>query len=460
MDGTGFIGRYPVTYSCEAEYLVELPGGVPPAEPQENATLRVGEAAETAGAHPFFVPSRLALRFFLVVLLALSTAEVFYVARQDARTARAVAEKALEATALALSASAERALHTGGGEGEIRGILSDRIVAYALIIDAEGIVLFHTNPGLVGTRLSPSRGRPERPVGRRISLGTGVPAYELWYPLHGGTRPETLRLVLHTTPIDSVAASSRSLHWGLGAMVALLWATGLAVDWLVGRLLGVRDEMARRERLSLVGHMTATLSHEIRNAVGGVKGYAQWIDEKTGPDDPRKKGLASILRGTARIEGLVDDLLRFSREERYRIEPVPAGPLVAEALRAAAASWGGEIVLAVPDGVAVLGDPEKLGRALVNGVRNAVQAMPGGGTLSVTVRPDRRGKVLFEIADTGAGIAESDREKFFTPFFTTKADGTGLGLAYSKKVIEGMGGTITLRNGAGGALLAISLPAA
>ncbi|MHB8765086.1 MAG: sensor histidine kinase [Deferrisomatales bacterium] len=407
-----------------------------------------------------FAPSRLALRAFLVALLALSTAQVLYVARQDARTGRAVAEKALEATALALSASAERALRAGGGTEEMRGILSDRIVAYALISDRAGVVRFHTNPGLVGTRLTPLRERPDRPVGRRVHLGTGVPAYELWYPLHGGPQPEELVVVLHTTPIDGVAASSRSLHWGLGVMVTLLWATGLAVDRLAGRLLAVRDEMARRERLTLVGHLTATLSHEIRNAVGGVKGYAQWIDEKTGDDDPRKRGLASILRGTARIEGLVDDLLRFSREENYHLEAVPAGPAVAEAVRAGASAWGGELAVAVPEGLSVLADAEKLGRALVNAVRNAVQAMPHGGTLSLTVAPGRGGRVVFEIADTGSGLPEEAREKLFTPFFTTKADGTGLGLAYSKKVIEGMGGTISLGNGARGAVLAISLPAA
>jgi signal transduction histidine kinase len=65
--------------------------------------------------------------------------------------------------------------------------------------------------------------------------------------------------------------------------------------------------------------MTATLSHEIRNALGSIKGYAQWVDERVEATDPKKKGLAAVLQGTMRIESLVNDLLLFSREETYSV---------------------------------------------------------------------------------------------------------------------------------------------
>ena len=92
----------------------------------------------------------------------------------------------------------------------------------------------------------------------------------------------------------------------------------------------------------------------------------------------------------------------------------------------------------------VRADAEKLERVIVNAVRNAVQAMGATGLLRVILRR-RGGQVAIRIEDTGEGIAPEALPKLFTPFYTTRATGTGLGLAYAKKVVEGMGGTIELQ---------------
>jgi signal transduction histidine kinase len=107
----------------------------------------------------------------------------------------------------------------------------------------------------------------------------------------------------------------------------------------------------------------------------------------------------------------------------------------------------------------VKADEEKLRRVFLNGVQNAIQAMGEEGTLRVSVGRDGRWiQVLME--DSGPGIPEAEIPRLFTPFHTTKTDGTGLGLAYSKKVVEGMGGRISLRNRdqKRGAVLSIQLP--
>jgi signal transduction histidine kinase len=105
-----------------------------------------------------------------------------------------------------------------------------------------------------------------------------------------------------------------------------------------------------------------------------------------------------------------------------------------------------------------LADPDKLRRVLLNGVRNAIQAMGGAGVLKVTAQSEGH-RLVIRIEDTGPGIPASELSRLFTPFHTTKTDGTGLGLAYSKKVIEGMKGGIELSNrDEGGAVLAIHLP--
>jgi two-component system sensor histidine kinase HydH len=206
--------------------------------------------------------------------------------------------------------------------------------------------------------------------------------------------------------------------------------------------------------------MTATLAHEIRNALGSIKGYTQWVDEKVEEADPRKKALATVLRGTERIESLVNDLLLFSRDESYSVEPVDPTPLIEETVAAAASGWAGEVEVKTVPGMRALADPDKLRRILLNGVRNAIQAMGGGGVLEITARSEGH-RLVIRIEDTGPGIPAAELHRLFTPFYTTKTDGTGLGLAYSKKAIEGMMGEIELSNREeGGAVLAIRLPIA
>ncbi len=105
-------------------------------------------------------------------------------------------------------------------------------------------------------------------------------------------------------------------------------------------------------------------------------------------------------------------------------------------------------------------DREKLYRALVNGVRNASEAMGEDGTMRILAARDGRWAEL-RIEDTGPGLSADAASRIFTPFYTTKADGTGLGLAYADKVVRGMDGSVELKNrkGSRGAVLAIRLPA-
>ncbi len=405
------------------------------------------------------------LRAVLFTFLLLSSGAVLYATGLNARTAQTLAGISLESTALALSTSAETALRAGGirAEGEIRDILSDRVVAYALIAGESGTVLFHTNPELVGEKLG-EKGLKEwllsgKTYGQRIRLGTGLPAYEFNYLIRRPDgKAEILRLVLHTTQADRILSDARKMWWTVGAVLLLLWAVGIALERVLTRHLRLQAEADRRERMALIGQMTATLAHEIRNALGSVKGYTQWVDEKVEEEDPRKTALGIVLRGTERIESLVNDLLLFSREESYSVEPVDPIPLLKETVAAEASGWAGEVeVKTVPD-MRALADPDKLRRVLLNGVRNAIQAMGGAGVLKITARPEGH-RLVIRIEDTGPGVPASELSRLFTPFHTTKTDGTGLGLAYSKKVIDGMKGGIELSNREeGGAVLAIHLP--
>lgn len=406
-----------------------------------------------------------ALRAVLILVLAAASGAVLYVTHRNTRNAGAFADLSLRSTALALSAAAEGALRAGGhGEaGDVHEILSDRVVAYALIAEEDGTIRFHTNPKMAGTRLAePGLAawlRSGANFGRRIVLGTGVPAYEYNYVLHRlGAAPELLRIVLHTAAADRIVSDARRMWWTVGGVLALLWAAGILLEREMARRFRLAGEMAKRERLSLIGQMTASLAHEIRNALGSVKGFAQLAAEKR---EMRGEGaISAVLRGVARLESLVNELLLFSREEAYDLRPVDVSALARDVADADTSGWSGRVEIAAAPAVRAVADSEKLRRVLANGVRNGMEAMQDRGTLRVSVRQEGR-RVAIRIEDAGRGVPEAERPLLFTPFHTTKTDGTGLGLAYSKKVVEGMGGRIELANRKeGGAVLSILLPSA
>ena len=165
------------------------------------------------------------------------------------------------------------------------------------------------------------------------------------------------------------------------------------------------------------------------------------------------------MKGTDRIESLVNDLLLFSKEESYERKALDIAPLLEEVIALEFQDKKDSVDIKLEQGLRVWGDAGKLYRVFLNGFQNALQAAERPSRIRVTGRS--RGKwVEIRIEDSGPGIPVEELSNLFTPFHTTKPDGTGLGLAYSKKVITGMGGEIELfnRGDRKGAALAIRLP--
>jgi signal transduction histidine kinase len=399
-------------------------------------------------------------------VLLLATAAALGATALADRSIRDLADLSLRTTAAEIATAAEPwASAVNPSPGELSRSFSDRIVAYALVADADGVLLFHTNPARQGGRISltgsefagGAAGGPD--AGRRIELGTGRPAYEFTRSLRtAGGVPRLLRLVIYTAGADRVLERARGLWLSVASVLVLLWGGGAALLRHGARAERLEERMRRQEELSLVGEMTATLAHEVRNALGGIKGHAQWLDEKTPANDPRKPGFAAIVAATARIENLVGELLMFSREETYDLRDLPVDDVLAAAASSAAAVGAKARVRPAP-GILVRADPEKITRALANAVRNAAEASGDGG--EVTLAAERRGRnVAITVSDNGPGIAGEALGRLFRPFYTTKGNGTGLGLAYARKVAEGMGGSASLENGtAGGAVFTLTAPA-
>lgn len=406
------------------------------------------------------------LRAGLLLLLAVLSAAILYATNRNVQIVRTLAFQSLTDTALSLSSAAHDALSSSQSLSEIKHIFSDRVVAYALMAKEDGSIVFHTNPALINKVLASDEMRQWMNDGaftsRRIVLGTGVPAYEFNFVMYRRGEPsKMLRLVLHTTAADNAVSQAQNMWWIAGFLILLLWAAAILFERFISHRIKTQAARERERRLTMIGQMTAVLAHEIRNALGSMKGYAQWLAEKAEAGSAQKDAMGFIVGGALRIESLVQELLSYSKEESYRIENIELAPLVREASQEAALGWRGVTDIQIDSGAAVAADREKLRRVIWNGVRNAVDMMSDGGRLKIACRKKGASVTIF-MEDTGPGISEKYADHLFTPFYTTKANGTGLGLAYAKKAIEGMGGKITLANAPenAGAVLAIELPKA
>lgn len=405
----------------------------------------------------------LLLFFFLLI----TTGAIIFTTWQNLRSVRAVADQSIQNLAMALSLSVENSLRSRNNPAydDISRIFSDRIVAYAFIADRDGRIIYHTNPLLIGSIAENKEQinalfRSQTPIGHRTTLRTGTPVYQFRYILRlAKGRDEVLELVLNRSASDKVVAEAGQIWWTVAAILTGFWTIGFILAWTLIRYTGLQEELEERKRMALIGQMTAVLTHEIRNAIGGIKGFAQWVDEKTPPEDTRKTGLDMILKGTNRVEDLVNNLLMYSREETYTSTEFNLTALIHEITDVRKTGWKGNTIVAGNPEVVITADREKLERVILNGVRNAIEAMGDNGELTISIT-DKRQTITISIEDTGPGIPEADLSRIFTPFFTTKINGTGLGLAHSRKLIEGMGGRIDLQNRKDklGAILTINLP--
>ncbi len=213
------------------------------------------------------------------------------------------------------------------------------------------------------------------------------------------------------------------------------------------------EQMERADRLASMGEMAAGLAHEIKNPLTGIAAAITVINDDFDPSDPRREIVNEVLEQIKRLDKTVNDLLFFGRPAPPEPTFADVNDILRKTLWFAAQHRGGkniEKVLDLQDGLPpVYVDPKQIHQVFLNLTLNAVQAMPGGGTLTIrTHRVNRNDTpwVRVGISDTGPGIPQQILDKIFTPFFTTKAQGTGLGLAICHKLVTQHQGTITVRS--------------
>ncbi|MEW6753296.1 MAG: ATP-binding protein [Candidatus Latescibacterota bacterium] len=286
--------------------------------------------------------------------------------------------------------------------------------------------------------------------------------------------------VLHTLE-TGVALSNREkeLRRSDGRRMPLGFSTSLVRDE-AGRVLGAVEvfndmtevkrleaEVQRAHTLAALGEMAATVAHEIRNPLGGIATFANLLGRQMGADDPGRRLVNKITEGVGRLNRIVTSLLTYTRPLRLSAHDVDFVEMVEEATAFYAIELERtrrdiRIERLYPDDRLVCCiDPEQFQQVILNLLQNATQAMPSGGTLTVQVSAEEslEPRAVLCVRDTGIGMTPDVQQKLFTPFFTTKEDGTGLGLVTSRKIVDAHGGSIRVESQPGqGTSFLVSIP--
>ena len=219
----------------------------------------------------------------------------------------------------------------------------------------------------------------------------------------------------------------------------------------------------RSERLAALGQLSAGLAHELRNPLGTIRASAELLKKSVGTDNPVAAELAGFVASEVdRTNSLVTRFLEFARPLALRPEPCELTEVVDRAVaRLERDGKGGGVAVYKnysPDVRPFPFDAELLERVLYNLLLNAAQASPPDGAITVKTRPTDD-HVEISVIDRGSGIKPEHLESIFNPFFTTKAEGVGLGLAIVSKIVDQHGGKMTVESEAGkGSVFRIYLP--
>lgn len=263
----------------------------------------------------------------------------------------------------------------------------------------------------------------------------------------------------------SPSAASEAAVQEFAQHVAAQWRQLAAAEHAAAHARSLR----RAHELGSVGMLAATLAHEIRNPLAAIRSMVQFVRD-AGPDpDEQRRYLSSVMREVDRVDGSVRRTLDLSKPSHDRCGPVDVIALAHDVVRFVAPYAAKRRVELrfepLPDGLWALGDVGSLRQVLLNVLINACQACAAHGRVSIEVQSalvdeDGREGVRLEVADTGVGLAPDQLASVFEAFYTTKADGTGLGLTFCRDTVVRMDGTIEMRSALGlGSSVIIVLPA-
>jgi PAS domain S-box-containing protein len=208
-----------------------------------------------------------------------------------------------------------------------------------------------------------------------------------------------------------------------------------------------QQQLLRSERLAAIGELAAMVGHDLRNPLTGIAGASYYIETKFGSkiDDKSREMLRIIQKDVENSNKIINDLLEYSGEIKLDLKDSGPRSIVKEALSTVKIPKNVQVANLTRDEPKINVDTDKMKRVFVNIVKNAVDAMPKGGKLTIESR-ESNGDLEIVFSDTGVGMSEQTLREIFRPLFTTKAKGMGFGLPICKRFVEAHGGRISARS--------------
>lgn len=220
--------------------------------------------------------------------------------------------------------------------------------------------------------------------------------------------------------------------------------------------------LQKSERLAAIGELSMFISHEIRNPLFAIAGFANALLRAKDLGETSREKASIILSESRRLDAILKDIINFARPTASQPGEVNVNEVASRTtalMRLGLENQGIALELSLsPDAPLARGDPETLTQCLLNCLKNSMEAMPDGGRITV-VTGLRQGRVFLSVADDGPGIAPEVLPHVFNPFFTTRDKRSGLGLAMTKKILEDLGGAVDLESEPGqGTTVTLYLP--
>jgi two-component system sensor histidine kinase HydH len=283
----------------------------------------------------------------------------------------------------------------------------------------------------------------------------------VWFGLKGGLGAGVLATLFYFPYLWGAWAEQGTVFWDKLLEVFLFNLAGLTV----GRLSDVQQQQHERiqrlQTLAVLGQAAASVAHEMKNIVIPVRGFLRRIRRSNTLNDNARRYVDIVEREAARLEDMTKDMLTFARQAPIQTEPVEIRNLlerVRDNLRDEFQDKGVELVCSCPTDLTGALDADKMHQVFSNLLLNALQASAPGTEVRMYVeqKPD---SIHIHVEDQGEGIPSDKLDRIFLPFFTTKTQGTGLGLALVQRTVEDHGGSIQVASAPGqGAHFSLTLP--
>ncbi len=397
---------------------------------------------------------------YIIIILAAATILMALGTYYTYRNSLLAVEDSLKLQSLGIAISLEPfLLKLNPGENIFRDIVTEgrwEGIAFIALYDGEGTTLLHSNEKLINKKVDDefiSKAlSSEEAVYDYTTLGTGEEIFILNFPLQLNNSAAVLRLGLHSYPFEKIIRQANFQAISAFIVIVILWITGYFFVSAVRQAEALSESMEEKSRLTMLGEMSSVLAHEIRNPLGSIKGFAQFILEQEKADKKSnintEEYLNIIISESKRLEALTDELLLYAKISEYKPEQFKLPPLVSESLTTIQANIDSRHIdfrIDIPEDFNIRTDYNKLKQILINIIQNSVESISDKGLIEITAKL-RHNNAEISVQDNGSGMVKETRADAFKPFFTTKTSGTGLGLAIVERLTKSIGGKIELHS--------------